>query len=286
VDWAINLFRNLQVNIFIYYFITVATFLGVLHYILVFSDIENIFLIAVIMLSFVSLSAFFISKLAIDPLKDHIQNLQNLSKETLHELNLPISTIKTNIQMIKKDLKDEKSLKRLKRIESGCDMLEQRYNELDYLIKTQSVQDIKERFDLESLVYQRVEFVKQIYPNTKFRLELESTHILNDKLGLSKVIDNIIDNGVKYSQNSNKIDIKLKNHELSIKDYGCGMEEFELLRIFDNYYQSDKSVKGFGIGLSMIKRFCDKQNIYLNFDSKVDIGTTVTLKFKKDKDKN
>ena len=233
------------------------------------------------MLSFVTLSAVFISKLAIDPLSEHVLNLQNLSKETLHELNLPISTIKMNTQMVKKTLNDEKSLKRLQRIENACEMLEQRYNELEYLIKTQSIQDISEEFDLKILIEQRVDFLKQIYPNTIFNLNIESTQIKNDKLGLSKVIDNIIDNGVKYSKNSNKIDIELKDYELSIKDYGCGMEEFELLRIFDNYYQSDKNIKGFGIGLSMIKRFCDKQNIFLNFNSKIDVGTIVTLKFKK-----
>ena len=103
---------------------------------------------------------------------------------------------------------------------------------------------------------------------------------LSDKIGLSKVIDNIIDNGVKYSKNNNNIDINLYEGTISIKDYGCGMDEVELLRIFDNYYQSNKNMKGFGIGLSMVKRFCDSQNIQLSFKSKPNIGTTVLLKFK------
>ncbi len=73
-------------------------------------------------------------------MSEHVKNLQNLSKETLHELNLPISTIKTNSQMIKKNLTNEKALKRLARIDSACLMLQQRYNELDYMIKTQTLQ--------------------------------------------------------------------------------------------------------------------------------------------------
>lgn len=232
------------------------------------------------MLCFVILSAIFISKLAIDPLVEYVKNLQNLSKETLHELNLPISTIKTNSQMIKKNSIDEKTLKRLTRIDSACTMLQQRYNELDYMIKRQTQQNIKESINLDELVKKRVKFLNSIYSHIEFILELENTKIVGDEIGLSKIIDNIIDNGVKYSPNSKKIDIKLINYRLYIKDYGCGMDEVELLRIFDNYYQSDESMQGFGIGLGMVKRFCDNQGIRLSFISKPNIGTTVLLKFK------
>lgn len=244
---------------------------------------QNIILLSVVVACFILLSAVFISKLAIDPLSEHVKNLQNLSTETLHELNLPISTIKTNLQMIKKNLADEKTLKRVERINNACMMLQQRYNELDYMIKTQTLQDMKENFDLQELVNDRVNFLKAIYPHMNFLLSLESTNIFCDKIGLSKAIDNIIDNGVKYSPNSDRIEIKLQDYDLEIKDYGCGMDEVELIRIFDNYYQSNVNMQGFGIGLGMVKRFSDRHNINLNIKSKPDVGTTVTLKFKNKK---
>ena len=221
-----------------------------------------------------------ISKLSIDPLQEHITSLQNLSKETLHELNLPISTIRTNSNMIKKNMQNEKDIKRVTRIEKACDMLQDRYDELDYMIKKQSLNDMKEEFYLDKLLKQRVEFLSTIYPHVEFSLELEKSIIINDKKGLSKVIDNLIDNGVKYAPNSNKCDIKLENYSLSIQDYGCGMDEVELLQIFDRYYQSNENTDGFGIGLSMVKRFCDKNAIKLSFKSTPNIGTTVLLKFK------
>lgn len=242
--------------------------------------IESTSLLALILLSLVTLSGVFISKLAIDPLEEHVVNLQNLSKETLHELNLPISTIMTNSHMLKKNMGNEKDLKRLFRIESACAMLQQRYNELDYMIKTQTLQELKESFNLDELVRHRVEFLQAIYPHIVFNLELQKMEILSDKIGLSKVVDNIIDNGIKYSFNSNIINITLANHTLQVQDYGCGMDEVELLKIFDNYYQSNKNMQGFGIGLSMVKRFCDMHNIQLSFNSKPDNGTTVLLKFK------
>ena len=275
-----DLFRNLRINIFIYYFVTVSAFLGVLHYLLAVLEVQNVFLLALFMLCFVALSGVFISKLAIDPLSEHVKNLQNLSKETLHELNLPISTIISNSSLLKKNNTNEKSLRRISRIESACEMLRGRYNELDYMIKTQSRQELNEEIELKNLVEQRVDFLHSIYPHISFNLELNATRIFNDKIGISKVIDNLIDNGVKYSKISTIINIRLQNHTLEIEDHGCGMDEVELLKIFDNYYQSNENIQGFGIGLSMVKRFCDKNSIQLSFKSQIDQGTTVLLKFK------
>jgi len=211
---------------------------------------------------------------------EYVKNLQNLSKETLHELNLPISTITTNTQMLKRTIADEKLLKRIGRIESACEMLQQRYDELDYLIKMQSKQEVKERFAVDKLLSDRIEFLQKIYPHMEFTKELESFEIVSDKTGLSKVIDNIIDNAVKYSAESKKIDIKLDKRTIYIRDYGIGMDEVEVIRIFDTYYQANENMQGFGIGLSMVKRFCDTNDIELSFDSKPGFGTTVKLKFK------
>jgi len=232
------------------------------------------------MLCFVILSAVMISKLAIDPLQEHVINLRNLSKETLHELNLPISTITTNLQMLEKNITTQKDLKRIDRIKKASTMLQNRYNELEYMIKTQTAQDVKEEFDLKKLIDDRIEFLNPIYPDFVFNINTNRTMLLSDKIGLSKVIDNIIDNGVKYSTDKKIIDIKIENFELNIKDYGKGMDEVEIIHIFDKYYQANTEMKGFGIGLTMVKRFCDTNNIELNFKSSLNKGTEVKLKFK------
>lgn len=274
------MFRNLRINIFIYYVLTATTFLLISYYFSEILPVENIYLLALVLLCFIILSGVFISKLAIDPLSEYVRNLQNLSKETLHELNLPISTIVTNSQMLKKNIEDEKSLKRLIRIDSACDMLKQRYNELDYMIKMQSKQNILENFSVDILVQKRVAFLEKIYPYMHFNLELEKMEVRSDKTGLGKVIDNIIDNGVKYSQDSKNIDIKLEGKNLTIEDFGIGMDEVEIVKIFDQFYQSNASMQGFGIGLNMVKRFCDENEITLSFNSTPNKGTKVELKFK------
>jgi signal transduction histidine kinase len=261
--------------------ITIVVFLGISYYFLAILSVFNYYLFVFLLLCFIILSGIFISNLAVAPLLEYVQNLQDLSKETLHELNLPISTIVTNTQMLSKNLNDEKSLKRVERINSACEMLKDRYNELDYMIKMQTEEDVQEKFFLNELVQTRVNFLSKIYPQMNFNLSFDKFEILNDKKGLSKVIDNIVDNGVKYSPNSKNIDIKVEENRLTIQDYGVGMDAVELLQIFDNYYQSNRDMQGFGIGLSMVKRHCDKHGTTLSFKSTPSVGTKVELKFKK-----
>jgi signal transduction histidine kinase len=243
-------------------------------------QIDNFYLLVLVLLSLILLSAVFISKLSVDPLESYVKNLQNLSTETLHELNLPISTIKTNVQMLQRKLDDEKTQKRLGRIEGACNMLKERYDELDYMIKMQSKEDVKEFFYLDELIAQRVDFLQKLYPHFLFEVESEHIAVECDKIGLAKVIDNIIDNGIKYSGESKTIKIVNKENYLFIQDFGIGMSEVELLKIFDAFYQTNSQMQGFGIGLSMVKRFCDKNNIELLFDSTPQVGTTVKLQFK------
>jgi signal transduction histidine kinase len=158
-------------------------------------------------------------------------------------------------------------------------MLEERYKELDYLIKKQMQREQVERFDVAELIKERLLMLRPLYSNAAIREDLESISVNVDRIGLSKVIDNIIDNAVKYSPGNAEIDIVIKDGKLRISDKGRGMDEVELFQIFDRYYQSDENDLGFGIGLGLVKNYCDRYKIKLHVDSKKDVGTTMQLDF-------
>jgi two-component system, OmpR family, sensor kinase len=233
-----------------------------------------------VLFALIIVSGLVISKLATETLEEYAANLQELSIETLHELNMPVATIKTNVALLRKGLEDEKSLKRLERIEIASKMVMESYNQIDYMIKKQTKQEIAEEFDLKELLEERVAFLRVLYPFVDFRVDLERYLLKIDKIGMQKVVDNIIDNGIKYSQKQYRIDIILKNGLLSIQDRGSGIDEVMLLSVFDKYYQKDDSMPGFGIGLAMVKRFCETNHIKLNIRSQKNSGTTLFLDFK------
>lgn len=227
----------------------------------------------------VSIAGVAIAKLSIEPLREQFNQLEHFSKEILHELNLPINTIMTNTSMLKKNIEDERSLKRFSRIEAACEMLQERYKELDYLIKKQMQHEQIEQFDVAQLVEDRLKLLKPLYSSAVFREDLEAISVNIDKIGLAKVIDNIIDNSVKYSSKNAEIDIVSCDKKLTISDKGQGMDEVELFQIFDRYYQSNEKALGFGIGLGLVKNYCDRYKIKLHVDSKKGQGTTMQLDF-------
>jgi signal transduction histidine kinase len=224
-----------------------------------------------------------VSKVAMEPLREYMDHLDRFSKETLHELNLPINTITVNLSMLRKTNEDEKSIKRLDRIEMATMMLKERYNELDYLIKKQTRRESIEPFDLKDLLEERLSFLKPLYPNAKWETEAQRCMVVLDRMGLAKVIDNLVDNGVKYSCSAALIFISLQDNKLIIRDEGCGMDEMTLVRILDQYYQSDATMAGYGIGLGLVKRYCDRYDIGLHVRSGINEGTSITLEFNRGK---
>jgi len=207
-------------------------------------------------------------------------NLSQLSSEILHELNIPLSTIKANTTLLKKRTKDEKTMKRLERIEASSLRLERLYKELVYSINKEINPVEKEQFSLKQLLLERIEVFEQFNRN-KFDLAIEDIQLKADKIGFEKTVDNLLMNAMKYSEKESQIDIVVQNNILSISDKGIGMDETQLLKIYERYYQVDSNLKGEGIGLALVKAYCDGEAIDIDIKSKKDQGTSVFLNLNK-----
>jgi len=102
-----------------------------------------------------------------------------------------------------------------------------------------------------------------------------------------RILENILSNAIKYSPTGSSIEIELKHDigttALSIIDHGIGMSSEEQKRIFDRFYRADSSrsshVRGFGLGLSIVKRLTELQKIQISVQSEPTVGTTFTLTF-------
>lgn len=275
------MFRSFTIALASLYVTTTGILIAGIYYVHQVLGVEQWGIIAFVSLVITLVVGGVLAKIAITPLREHFIHLERFSKETLHELNLPINTITANVQMLRKTHDDEKSLKRLDRIEAAAEMLKERYNELDYLIKKQTEREKIESFELGELVDERIGFLRPLYPNIVWNIDLQPTIIVCDRIGLGKVIDNLVENGVKYSPQNPTITIKLHDKNLTICDQGTGIDEITLMRIYDRYFQNDTTMPGYGIGLSLVKRYCDRHHIVLNVASRVGEGTCVKLEFKK-----
>ncbi len=224
---------------------------------------------------------YIISSHLLAPKAELDASLSHLSSEILHELNIPLSTIKANSTMLKKRVADdEKSLQRLNRIEASSVRLERLYKELVYSINKEIHTIDKEKLLLEPLVRERIE-IFEAFGRNHFSLEMGEMYIEIDKIGFEKMIDNLLMNAMKYSSKESLIKVILQENTLMIIDEGIGMDETQLLRVYERYYQSDNQEEGQGIGLALVKAYCDDEGIEIQIQSEKGVGTSISLNLEK-----
>jgi signal transduction histidine kinase len=241
-------------------------------------DKENYITAFIILLPASAVIGYIFLAIALQNFQAQERNLEHLVRELLHEINLPISTIEANIEMLKKSEKESKNLKRLKRVSLASKRLQKLYRELSYQIKREFSPVEKESFDLAELVENEIEhFVSLGFD--RFRSNLNTLKLSADRVGLEQVVANILENSLKYS--SSVVEVEIVDTRLIVRDYGIGMSESEILNIYQRYYQSDSSKAGEGIGLAIVKRYCDENRVDLKINSQKGQGTTVTLEFSK-----
>lgn len=236
---------------------------------------EKIFLIlfSVVLLVFI-LSLIFLQTFA-EPFKRINQTLDNFIKDSVHEINTPLSIINVNIDLYNRKNPPNKYLNRMK---AASKVLSNIYNDMDYLIKHDKIDYQQESIELAEFLNERVEYFSEVANMKNIiiyqHIDAQPIITINSKK-LQRVIDNTISNAIKYSHDGSKIDIYLfiKNNEcfLSFQDYGVGIANVN--KIFSRYYREDTNKGGFGIGLNIVKSIIDESGIELKINSTPKIGS-------------
>ena len=123
------------------------------------------------------------------------------------------------------------------------------------------------------------------YPINSVWIEIDT-----DKM--TQVIDNILNNAIKYSPDGGKITVSMKTTEdqmiLSIKDQGLGIPKQDLPKIFDRFYRVDRARSraqgGTGLGLAIAKEIIKQHNGFIWAKSEYGKGSTFTIVLPYDKD--
>jgi signal transduction histidine kinase len=233
-------------------------------------DISNnnlLFLFIALCVVAVGLYYFFSSSI-IDSILKSDDAMQKAVKQTLHEINTPVSTILMNTKMIKNGTQDEKTIKRLNRIENSCNDLLQLYLQMEYSLKQQIDAIEKVEFLLDESVKRSIEKFDDIKQNITIHNTLNTNIVLKtDKNGFEKVIDNLLSNAIKYNYQNGNINISFFDNWLSFENDGDDIDTKNILMIFQEHYQQDSNSSGFGLGLSIIKEFCDQNKIEIKINS-------------------
>ena len=114
----------------------------------------------------------------------------------------------------------------------------------------------------------------------------ENTTIEADRAHLANVLNNLIDNAIKYSGDSVEITVTGDSHDLSVRDNGIGIPSKSIPYLFNKFYRvphgNRQDVRGYGIGLYYVKSILDKMGWDIDAKSTEGEGSVFTIKFSKD----
>jgi two-component system OmpR family sensor kinase len=211
-----------------------------------------------------------------------LERFKILIENTIHELNTPVATIKTNTLMLKKT-NDENICKKANRIELACARLSELYEDLEYFAKKETKSAPKTEVSLKSTIESELALFEEKFGAKQITLSisLEDSLCIIDQKGFKIALSNLFSNSLKFTNPNGKITVSLKGQKLTVFDTGKGIAKDELIKIFDRYYQEAKNSEGCGIGLFLVKEFCDENGVELFIRSEVGVGSEFTLDFGK-----
>ncbi len=230
---------------------------------------------------FFTLLGIFLGRLFIQPMRESMEQMNRFIEDTTHELNTPISTILTNIELLETLYSCEGKEER-KRIEIASKTLSRLYEDLTYLKLNHNYHREIESLNIGELMVERIEYFQTIIEAKSLQLQksIEENIIINmDKNDAIRLLDNLISNAIKYNQKSGLLTVKLTNNKLIIYNSGIGIKKENLQKIHQRFSRANQSEGGFGIGLDIVQQVVQRYDFIFKIQSQYKHYTEVTIQW-------
>ncbi len=242
----------------------------------IYTILFNILIIFLSILAVTFLFSFLILKNFYKPFKEINKALDDFIKDSMHEINTPLSIININIDMFTEKFGKNRHLSRIK---SAAKILSSLYDDMNYLIKEQTINKTeKKRINFSKFLKKSADYFKDIaeLKDIKLHLDIEDDIYIDFvPTKLQKIVDNNLSNAIKYSYEGKDVILSLKREGdkvvLGIKDFGIGIKDTQ--KIFSRYYREDSTKGGFGIGLNIVGKIVNEENIEVKIVSEPEKGS-------------
>lgn len=209
---------------------------------------------------------------------------RRLTSDVAHELRTPVANVSSNIEAIIEGV-----------LEPTNERLSSCYNELELITGIITELEKLRQIEGENMIlhighvdiYELAKEVKLIFENEmskkNIRCDIIGEHIdvCVDKDKMSQVLNNLISNAVKYTDNYGNIQITViqenENVVITVEDNGCGIDDNDIQYIFERFYRTDKSrnrsTGGAGIGLTITRVIVQLHGGTIHVESKKGVGS-------------
>lgn len=217
--------------------------------------------------------------------KDFVSNVS-------HEFKTPIASIQGFAKLLEKDnLSKEDRQEYINIILEETGRLSNLSNNMIKLtnFENQEIVTNKKEYRIDEQLRKAVIMLEEKINEKKIKVTLDSKEIsiIEDADLIMEIWINLLNNAIKYSNENGNIEIKVEEQEefiqVDIKDDGIGIPKDKHERIFEKFYQAEKShaYEGCGLGLAIVKRIIDLTNGKIEVESEEAKGTKFTVYVRK-----
>lgn len=221
------------------------------------------------------LITYFASQKIIAPVKDSYDKQKLFIANASHELKTPLAVIGANVEAL--DVNEE-NRKWKSNIEDEIDHANKLVLNLLQLAKMDAgniKKSASKEVDLKAELKKRIEMFKPKFSGEiLFEYNDDSKPLFLPKQDILQVLDILLDNATKYGDK--KVVVTLEKNKIMVTNDGATISSKDQEKVFDRFYQSDKTKDGSGLGLAIAKALCDQNGWNINCKSDK-TKTTFTL---------
>jgi two-component system heavy metal sensor histidine kinase CusS len=230
----------------------------------------------------------------LDRLANYVQRHRNFTANAAHELRSPLAALKSTVDVA---MNEERSINEyqelLETISSECENLQVLANQLLTLAETDAERPpaTLQLVSLHEIVLRSVEMFQAVAEDKRVSLhirELQPIQLHGDAKPLRQIVNNLIDNALKFNRPNGQVIVSLKfdstksNALLIVRDTGNGIAPEDLQYLFERFYRGDKAhtrnqVPGNGLGLSICYSIVSAMHGKIDVTSELDKGSTFTV---------
>ncbi|CEH35868.1 sensor histidine kinase [Romboutsia lituseburensis] len=217
------------------------------------------------------------------------ESIKELVTDISHQLKTPLASLKLyNTLLIEEELEEEEKMEFLQTNKLSINKL---HNLIDSLVnisrlEANMISIKKENKGIKSTLTKAIDSVRVKANQKQISIELEDfddIQILHDSKWTEESIFNVIDNGVKYTDENGKINISVSETinfvRIDIKDNGIGIDKLEFNNIFKRFYRNSEveDIEGSGVGLYLSRKILEQQGGNIIVASKKGEGSKFSL---------
>lgn len=243
-----------------------------------------------IMVVVVALCGWWLSGIAMQPVRDSYQRLKQFTADASHELRNPIAVIQTNVQVALADSDPVMQYQQLEIIERLTRRLGRLLDDLLFLARQDSgiANSPMESCNLDRVLHQVVEEQQVIAQTKQIELAISNReinlYVLGNSDRLVRLFTNLVSNAISYTPAGGKVSISSaivmpqNQVQVQVRDTGIGIPASALPHIFERFYRHQpQSTSGSGLGLAIAKAIIDYHRGQIKVESTTGNGTIVTV---------